>query len=62
MTLNGYGRTLLARDNPDALQYVMRAKTLVESLSGGRRFFLLQEMAGEPAPTSVARTVVVERK
>jgi hypothetical protein len=62
MTLNGYGRTLLARDNPDALQYVMRAKTLVESLSGGRRFFLLQEMAGEPAPTFVARTVVVERK
>jgi hypothetical protein len=60
MALNGYGVILLGRKNPEALEYVTRAKAIAESLGGGQRFFLLQETAGEPAPAGTAKTVVVQ--
>ena len=59
MTLSGYGRLLLARNSAEARGFVMRSKTIVDSLGGGQRLFLLQEAAGEPAPAVVGKIVVV---
>ena len=62
MTLSGYGRLLIAQNNSEALPYVMRARAIAESLSGGQRLFLLQEAAGAPPPGTSAKTTIIQSR
>ena len=59
MMLNAYGQVLLEQGDREAMQYVLRAKGLLERIGGGKRAFLLRESAGFPAPTFTTRTTAV---